>query len=196
MLVGHLGAGLAAKAVAPRVGLGTLVAAAFLLDIVLWLFVILHIEGATVPGDFAERHMLAFSFPWSHSEGKYFAFAPAVIAATVLSHWLLDFLVHGPEMPLWGPGSPSVGLGLGQPTALIVELVIAAAGLGIFLWRSRLSLGRRAAIGGLTVVVAALTIFGAINTTPPGDILNVAGVSLLALFLIVAVAAVADREAR
>ncbi|HUO87647.1 MAG TPA: hypothetical protein VMU08_00620 [Rhizomicrobium sp.] len=216
MLVGHLGAGLAAKAVAPRVGLGTLVAAALLLDIILWLFVILHVEGAAVPGDFAERHALAFSFPWSHSltgalvwaaaaafvwtwsggEGRYFAFAPAVIAATVLSHWVLDFLVHPAELPLWGPGSPAVGLGLAQPTALIVELAIAALGFGAFALRSRLSLGRRAVVGGLTLAVAALTVFGATSTTPPADILNLAGVSLLALFAIIAVAAAADREAR
>ncbi len=64
MLVGHLGAGLAAKAAAPRVGLGTLFAAAMLLDIVLWLFVILKLEGAVVPADFETRHALAFNFPW------------------------------------------------------------------------------------------------------------------------------------
>ncbi|HXC54611.1 MAG TPA: hypothetical protein VNU97_04905 [Rhizomicrobium sp.] len=216
MLVGHLGAGLAAKAVAPRVGLGTLMAAALLLDIVLWLFVILHIEGATVPGDFATRHMLAFSFPWSHSlvgaifwsaaaafvwtwsggEGKYFAFAPAVIAATVFSHWVLDFIVHQPELPLWGPGAPAVGLGLGQPAALIVEFVIAAAGLGAFLMRSTLSLTRRMAIAGLVLAAAALSAAAAFNTTPPGDILGVAGASLLALFVVVTVAAIADRETR
>jgi hypothetical protein len=216
MLVGHLGAGLAAKAVAPRVGLGTLVASAFLLDIVLWLFVVLHIEGATVPGDFATRHMLAFIFPWSHSllgaivwalaaafvwtwsggEGKYFAFAPAVIAATVFSHWLLDFIVHGPELPLWGPGAPSVGLGLGQPYALILEFAIAAAGLGAFLWRTRLSMSRRVSVTGLVIVVAALTAAAAFNTTPPEDILNVAALSLLGLFVIVTISAVADRETR
>ena len=65
MLVGHLGAGLAAKAVAPRVGLGTLVAAAFLLDILLWLFVTLHIEGVVVPGDFGrEPGMLGLGLPF------------------------------------------------------------------------------------------------------------------------------------
>jgi hypothetical protein len=215
MLVGHLGAGLAAKAVAPRIGLGTLVAASLLLDIVLWLLVILHIEGATVPGDFADRHALAFSFPWSHSlvgavfwaaaaafiwtwsggAGRYFAFAPAVIAATVLSHWALDFLVHPAEMPLW-PGSPAIGLGLTQPTALIVELAIAALGFGVFLLRSRLSLARRAVIAGLTLAVAALSAIGAAGTAPPGDILNLAGISLLVLFVIIATAAIADREAR
>ena len=215
MLVGHLGAGLAAKAVAPRVGLGTLVAASLLLDIVLWLLVILHIEGATVPGDFADRHVLAFSFPWSHSlvgaffwaaaaafiwtwsggEGRYFAFAPAAIAATVLSHWLLDVLVHPAELPLW-PGSPVVGFGLAQPTALIVELAIAALGFAVFLLRSRLSFSRRAAIGGLTLAVAALSVFGAAGTAPPGDILNLAGISLIVLFVIIAIAAIVDRDAR
>ena len=216
MLVGHLGAGLAAKAVAPRIGLGTLFASALLLDIVLWLFVILHLEGASVPGDFATRHMLAFSFPWSHSllgallwsaagaflwswsggEGKYFAFAPAVIAATVFSHWLLDFLVHPAEMPLWGPGAPSVGLGLEQPAALIVELALAAAGLGLFLLRSTLGTARRVAIAGLVVVTAALSAIGAFIATPPANILTVAATSLLALFLIVTIAALADRETR
>jgi membrane-bound metal-dependent hydrolase YbcI (DUF457 family) len=214
MLVGHIGAGLAAKAVAPRIGLGTLIAAALLLDIVLWLFVVLHLEGAAVPGDYAETHRLAFSFPWSHSllgalfwsaaaafvwtwsggAGKYFAFAPAVVAATVFSHWILDFLVHPAEMPLWGPGAPSVGLGLEQPVALIVELVIAAAGLALFLWRCKASLRRRIAVIGLALATAFLTVFGAVNTTPPGDILTVAGVSLLTLFVIVTIAAIADRE--
>ena len=215
MLVGHLGAGLAAKAAAPRVGLGTLMAAAVLLDIVLWLLVAMHIEGASVPGDFATRHMLAFSFPWSHSlltallwsaaaafvwtwsggEGRYFAFAPAVIAATVFSHWLLDFLVHPAELPL-RPGGASVGLGLEEPTALILELVIAAAGLGLFLWRTKISAPRRAAIAGMVLVTAVLSAAGAFNTQPPEDILAVAGTSLLALFLIVTVAALCDREAR
>ncbi len=213
MLVGHLGAGLAAKAAAPRVGLGTLVAAAFLLDIVLWLFVILHIEGATVPGDFATRHMLAFSFPYSHSlvgalvwsaaaafiwtwsggEGKYFAFAPAAIAATTFSHWILDWLVLPQELPLW-PGGPGLGLGLEQPGALAIELFLAAAGLGAFLWRTNLSVARRTAVCGLTLVVALLTVFGATMTEPPSDMLAVAGTSLLALFLMIVVAAIADRE--
>jgi hypothetical protein len=216
MLVGHLGAGLAAKAVAPRVGLGTLIACALLLDIVLWLFVILQIEGAVVPGDFATHHLLAFSFPWSHSllgaivwslaaafvwtwsggEGKYLAFAPAVVAATVFSHWILDFLVHGPEMPLWGPGSPSVGLGIAQPYALIVELAIAVVGLAAFLLRSQLSLARRGAAAALVLVVGAMSVFGAYNTVPPSDILTLAAVSLLALLVIIGTAALIDRQAR
>ncbi len=213
MLVGHLGAGLAAKAAAPRVGLGTLFAAAMLLDIVLWLFVILKLEGAVAPADFETRHALAFNFPWSHSllgalvwslaaagvwawtrgGGRLLAFAPAVIAATVFSHWILDFLVHPPEMPLWGPGAPAVGLDVGQPLALYVELAVAAVGLTIFLMRVPLSFARRASVAGITLLAAALTVFGAYSSAPPPDSLTLAAVSLLVIFLIVAAAAVADR---
>jgi hypothetical protein len=214
MLVGHLGAGLAAKAAAPRVGLGTLVAAAFLLDILLWLFVTLHIEGVVVPGDFAQTHHLAFIFPWSHGlimalvwsaaaaflwtwsggEGKYFAFAPAVIALTTFSHWILDWLVHPPELPIWA-GSQTFGLGLPQPTAVAIELVIAAIGLAAFLFRSKLSATRRTAVAGLTLVVALLSVFGAVMTEPPSDMLTLAGTSLLVLFVVIVAAAIADREA-
>jgi len=216
MLVGHLGAGLAAKAAAPKVGLGTLFVAAMLLDIVLWLFVILKLEGVAVPPDFETRHQLAFNFPWSHSllgalvwsavaaavwawtrgGGRLFAFAPAVIAATVFSHWILDFLVHPAEMPIWGPGAPSVGLDLGQPLALYVELAIAALGLVIFLVRIPLSLARRASVAGVTLLAAALTVFGATSTAAPPDMLTLAGVSLLVIFVIVTVAALADRPAQ
>jgi len=216
MLVGHLGAGLAAKAAAPRVGLGTLFAAAMLLDIILWLFVIVKLEGVVVPPDFESRHQLAFNFPWSHSllgaliwsaaaaaiwafakrERRLFAFAPAVIAATVFSHWVLDFLVHPPEMPIWGPGAPSVGLDIGQPLALYVELAVAALGLAIFLVRIPLSMAKRASVVGIVLLAAALTVFGAYSTSPPPDMLTLAAVSLLVIFVIVAVAAVADRPAQ
>jgi hypothetical protein len=216
MLVGHLGAGLVAKATAPRVGLGTLFAAAMLLDIILWLFVILKFEGVVVPPDFETRHQLAFNFPWSHSllgalvwsaaaaaiwafakgDRRIFAFVPAVIAATVFSHWILDFLVHPPEMPIWGPGAPSVGLDIGQPLALYLELAIAALGLAIFLVRIPLGMARRASVVGVVLLAAALTALGAHSTTPPPDMLTLAGVSLLVIFVIVTVAAFADRPAQ
>jgi hypothetical protein len=211
MLLGYLGAGLAAKAAAPRIGLGTLFAAALLLDILLWLFVILHVEGAVVPPDFDTRHMLTFAFPWSHSlvaalvwsvlaafvwtwsggEGKYLAYAPAIVALTVFSHWALDFLVHPAELPLW-PGAPAVGMDIGQPAALILDVVVAAIGFALFLWRVPMSAPRRTAIGGVLLLSAGLTYVG--GTAPePQDILNVAAISLLAMFVIVTVGAITDR---
>src|SRR6185436_20152419 len=98
------------------------------------------------------------------------------------------------ELPLWGPGSPAVGLDVGQPLALVLELLIAALGLGAFLMRTTLGMARRVAIGGLTLVVAGLSIFAATATAHTTDILSTAGTSLLALFVIVTIAAACDRE--
>src|SRR4051812_40195960 len=67
MFVGHLGAGLIAKAVEPRLRLSTTFAAAMLLDLVLWIFVLTGIEAATTPADYASHHYLLFNFPYSHS---------------------------------------------------------------------------------------------------------------------------------
>lgn len=214
MLVGFLGAGLIAKAFAPRVGLGTLVTAALLLDIVFWLFVVLHIEDASVPGDFAARHMLAFDFPWTHSllgalflsagaafvwawsggEGRYLSTATAVIAATVLSHWAIDFLTHSAELTIWGPGAPSVGLDIGPTAALAVDLVLGGLGLALYLQRSRAPAGRRLVIVAMMLVAALLGVYGAHNTVPPASTMTLAFASLLVLFACVVVAAVADRE--
>jgi len=213
MLVGYIGAGLAAKAFAPRIGLGSLMAAAFLLDILLWLFVILHLERAAVPDDFATRHALIYTFPWSHGlaeavfwslaagfvwtwsggEGKYFASAPAVIAATAFSHWVLDFIVHPPEMPLWGPGSPVLGLGLGQSLALYLEGGLAALGLGLFLWRRRPGPVPRAVVVGMVLFASMLSAANAFAATPTASVPTTAGASLLAMAAVVIVSALADR---
>jgi membrane-bound metal-dependent hydrolase YbcI (DUF457 family) len=72
--------------------------------------------------------------------------APAVlIGLLVFSHWLLDFLVHMPDLELW-PGGPKVGLGLwdkpmiGGP--LEVGLLVVGALLYIFSTRGRTWIGK------------------------------------------------------
>ena len=52
-----------------------------------------------------------------------------IVALTVISHWVLDALVHVPELSLWGIGSPLFGLDLWdhQPWALALEFAIALA---------------------------------------------------------------------
>ena len=55
------------------------------------------------------------------------------LAALVLSHWVLDFASHRPDLPLW-PGGPKVGLGLwySLPATLAVEFALFGAGAGIY----------------------------------------------------------------
>ena len=66
MFVGHLGAGLAAKRLAPEVRLGVLFLAAMGLDALLWIFVLLGLESVHFPASVGEARYPTFTFPYSH----------------------------------------------------------------------------------------------------------------------------------
>ncbi len=139
MFVGHLAVALAAKRVEPRAPLGTLVGAAFAFDLIWPVLLLAGIEMVRIdPGNTAFTPLAFDDYPWSHSLSMAFVWAVAVgrvaaavlrharagliIGLTVLSHWVLDFFMHRPDLPLW-PGGPEVGLGLWNsiPLTLLVE---------------------------------------------------------------------------
>lgn len=204
MFAGHVGAALAIGRAERRVNIGAFVAAALLLDLVLWLFVLLGWESVTITADFASTHQPEFVFPYSHgllSSLLWSALAGAVafawsarlgippwrvavlVAAAVFSHWLLDALVHLPELPLAGAGSPRVGLGLWQamPVALLVEAGIVAVGLWLFLPGSTMSRGRSIGLAVLSLALLAFTILGMTIAPPPPSAQAMAGSSLVTL---------------
>src|SRR5262249_53751774 len=66
--------------------------------------------------------------------------APAIVAAAVFSHFVLDVLVHTPDLPLGpGPGSPKIGLGLWhhRTATTVAELAVLFAGALIYLRATR-----------------------------------------------------------
>src|SRR5512139_4173593 len=155
MFAGHVGAALAVGRAERRVNVGVFIAAALLLDALLWLFVLLGWESVAIPYNFASTHQPEFVFPFSHGLaaglvwsvlaavagwaasarlGSARARASVLIGAAVFSHWLIDALVHQPEMPLAGASSSKVGLGLWQnmPVALAAEALIVVIGLFLF----------------------------------------------------------------
>ncbi len=128
MFVGHLAVSLGAKAVEPKVPLSALVAASFGLDLLWPLLVLGGIERVSVaPGNTAFTPLAFESYPWSHSLllaavwgmiAWVFAYLTTksqrlslLVGAVVVSHWVLDFVTHHPDLPLW-PGGPKLGLGL------------------------------------------------------------------------------------
>lgn len=218
MLVGHIGVGLAAKSIEPRLKLGTLVCAALFLDIVFWVLVLAGVETVGIPRDASVYHYLTFHFPWSHSllaaavwsvvfavawavwgsrrARRLGAFwdASALVALVVFSHWLLDALVHVPDLPL-APGVGAVGLGLWkyQPAALILEFAIAFVALLALVLRTPLHWSRKAGVAVMTVLFAALTALGAYGDTQPPSPHIIALSSLALMFAAIAVCAWCDR---
>lgn len=209
MFAGHIGAALALGRVERRLNVGVLVTAALLLDLVLWVFVILGWESVTIPADFDSTHQAWFVFPLSHGLvaslawsvlaaagawaacarlGAVRARAAMFVAAAVFSHWLLDALVHRPEMPLIGATSRMVGVGLwdDMAVALLVEAAITVFGIFLFFRGSKLSLGKSFALAALSLAMLAFTVLGMTFAPPPPSAFAMAGSSLVTLVLVCA----------
>ena len=211
MFAGHVGAALAVGRAERRVNVGVFVAAALLLDFVLWLLILFGWESASIPANFARTHQAEFVFPYSH--GLFSAIvwsalagaagfvatarlggargrAAALIAAAVFSHWLLDALVHQAEMPLLGPGSMKVGLGLWQnmQLALVAEASLVAAGLWCFVPGARLPRRRSLALTGLVLALLVFTVAGMTIAPAPPSSFAMAASSLVTVVAVCAMA--------
>jgi hypothetical protein len=112
----------------------------------------------------------------------------------VLSHWLLDFLVHRPDLPLW-PGGPKYGLGLWNSWAasISIEVLLFAAGIWLYVsvTRPRDRVGKYAFWGLMAFVF--LGWLGAIFGPPPPDVHKLA-LGTLAMSLVVPWAWWADQH--
>lgn len=125
MGVGHVALALGASKAVPRLNVGWLVMAALLSDFLLGIFAAFGLEHSTVPENFASRHYLLFTFPYSHGLLPLIVWAAIfgflisrfyrlnarrvamVVGLVVLSHFLLDGIVHIAGLPIAGENSPS-----------------------------------------------------------------------------------------
>jgi len=92
-----------------------------------------------------------------------------VLVALVLSHWLLDWVTHRPDMPTY-PGGPKVGLGLWNSVVgtLFVELAMFATGVWIYtrVTRPRDAIGRWSLLGMVLFLITAY-VLNIISGAPP-----------------------------
>src|SRR5262249_37868484 len=93
-----------------------------------------------------------------------------VVAALVLSHWVLDAASHRPDLPLYPGGGTLVGFGLWKsvPGTLAVESAMFAVGLWLYLasTRARDRTGV-VALWALVVVLVAAYLGAAFGPPPP-----------------------------
>jgi membrane-bound metal-dependent hydrolase YbcI (DUF457 family) len=91
--------------------------------------------------DYPISHSLLVVIMWSLLFGVgYFLFTKnrtgaLVLGGLVLSHWVLDLLVHIPDLPLYPGASPKVGLGLWNSPLLTIRIegVIFIVGIVLYL---------------------------------------------------------------
>jgi hypothetical protein len=89
----------------------------------------------------------------------------------VFSHWVLDAVVHRPDLLLVPGGNIRVGLGLWNsiPATLIVEIAMFSIGIMIYLR----STSARGSIGNISfwsfVIVLMAIYFSSINSPPPNE---------------------------
>ena len=156
MFIGHFAIGMAAKKVEPAVSLGTLFLAAQFLDLLWPTLLLLDAEHVSIePGiskvtplaftDYPISHSLLAVMGWSLLFGLVYYFisknkrASLLVGCLVLSHWILDAIVHVPDLPLYPGNSPKVGLGLWNSVVLtvLVEGIIFAAGIVLYIKTKR-----------------------------------------------------------
>jgi hypothetical protein len=211
MFIGHFALGLAAKRIAPRTSLGTLFAAAQLVDLVWPALLLLGVETVRIdPAAETPFTRLEFlSYPWTHSLlmvvlwGAALAFAYRartgerrgawVVGALVVSHWMLDLLTHRPDLPL-APGAAKVGLGLwgSAPATIAVEGALFVA--GVYLYATGTTARNRVGRLALWALVALLAAIYVASLGPPPPSERAIGVAGLLMWSFVAWGAWIDRN--
>jgi len=153
MFIGHYGPSFACKAWKPVVPLWVLFVAVQLVDNVWAVLVLLGIEKVRiVPGITATNPFDLYYMPFTHSlPGAIFwsvgaavvyrAVAPAqkwtaaaIVGGAVFSHWVLDLVVHRPDLPLYDDAY-KVGFGLWNYPAIafLLEIALLFGGIALYL---------------------------------------------------------------
>ena len=193
MFIGHWAPALAVAARRKRPGLGTLFIAAQLVDWAFFLFVLLGVEKMRLsPAISAVSPLDLYSMPYTHSLVGAMAWSAAfavlvwlvlrdgtaglIAGAVVFSHWLLDLLVHVPDLTIAG-NPPKLGLGLWNYPAIEMplELAITFGALWLYVRARQPLLGRALVLGGLMLALQLFNWFGPVATEVT------AGTSYLAL---------------
>jgi membrane-bound metal-dependent hydrolase YbcI (DUF457 family) len=164
MFIGHFAVGFACKKIAARSSLAVLLVAPLLADMLWPIFLLLGWERVRIdPGNTKFTPLDLAYYPWTHSllmsvvwatalALLYYAMTryragAATVWAGVNSHWILDWVTHRPDMPLY-PGGPRLGLGLWNSIAgtMVVEIAMLAGGVWLYVrtTRSRDRIGRYA----------------------------------------------------
>jgi hypothetical protein len=204
LFVGHYSVSFAGSAAERRLPLWLLFVAVQFLDVLWAIFVLLGIEKVRiVPGITASSPLDLYYMPYTHSllgsigwsvlaflscqlfpslRGKR---AGLIVAAAVFSHWVLDLIVHRPDLPLFD-SQFKMGFGLWnyRVPAFILEIGLLTGGAALYL-NGRARKGR---IIGFVSVLVLIQVVGTFFFRPPASDRAEAFTALFFYFLFAAVA--------
>jgi hypothetical protein len=214
MFIGHYGAGLSFKKAAPALSLGLLFLAVQFLDLLWPTLVLLNIEHVQINTDKSYPVPLIFTdYPYSHSLLMALVWSALffivywllkrnlrnafILGGAVFSHWVLDWIVHLPDLPLYPGNSPKLGLGLWQwpaATAVIEGLIFLS---GLFLYLQTTTPKNKTGRVVFWVLMALLVISHIANLfSPPPSSVNAVAWSAEAMWLFVLLGFWADKNRR
>jgi hypothetical protein len=201
MFVGHYSVSFAARARGFAIPLWVLFIAVQLLDVVWAPLVLLGVEKVRiVPGITASNPLDLYYMPYTHSLVAAILWsvaaavayrlavpnagrtAPIVIGIAVFSHWVLDLIVHRPDLPIYDDAA-KVGLGLwNYPVAAFgVESLLLFGGMWLYLARYRMRVVPIVLFGLIMLAIQAYIFFG-----PPPASDKAAALTALAAYAIFA----------
>jgi hypothetical protein len=193
MFIGHFAAGMAGKKIAPTISLGTLFLAAQFLDLLWPTLLLLGLEHVVIkPGISAVTPLSFTHYPISHSLLAVLGWAllfgivyfiatkrgsAAILLGTlVISHWVLDLIVHIPDLPLYPGDSPKVGFSVWNSPSLtiIIEGALFVTGLYFYV-RSKQRAGQSISwrFWSLMIFLIAIHVMNFVGPPPP----NVAAIA-------------------
>lgn len=204
MFVGHYSASFAGKAADKRLPLWLLFIAVQFIDVLWSIFVLLGIEKVRiVPGITASNALDLYYMPYTHSllgalcwsvlAYVVCQFIPSlrsrrtglILAAAVFSHWILDLIVHRPDLALYDSvGKMGFGLWNYRGVAFALEMAVLFGGAAM-LYRTAAHRGR---LIGFVIFLAALQVFGTFFFPPPPSD-HAAAMTALGSYIVLALAA-------
>jgi hypothetical protein len=215
MFVGHYGVSFAAKPAARSVPLRVWVIAVQWLDVVWSILVLLGVEKLRIVPGFTEANSLdLYYMPYTHGlpgaaalslllGAIVAAFIPQnhasifwLLAAAAFSHWILDLVVHTPDLPLYDD-TAKVGFGLWRHVAVSFPLELIVLGTGGWIYaRTMPAMGGRgrAFLWGYIVLLALIQVYANFGPAPTST--QVMAIMAFGFYvLLAAMAAVVERVA-
>lgn len=215
MFVGHYSVSYAAKTQAPHVPLWVWFIAVQWLDVVWSILILAGIEKMRIVPGFTEGSAYdLYYMPYTHglpgaialslifgaivalatggARGKTFAW----VAAAAFSHWVLDLIVHVPDLPLYDD-SAKVGFGLWRHVAVSfpLELILLLAGAWFYARSATFAGARgRGIYWGFIALLGVVQVFGTFGA-PPSSPANMAATAPFVYLLLAAVAGAVERVA-